>query len=62
MNAGTWSGLVTAVLLALFVYGCFWAWSKRRTEDFQEAAMLPLEEAPVEVGNMQDGNTKGDRP
>ncbi len=56
MNAGTWSGLVTAVLLALFVYGCFWAWSKRRTKDFEEAARLPLDDSPLEAENM-----KGDR-
>ncbi|MCX7562364.1 CcoQ/FixQ family Cbb3-type cytochrome c oxidase assembly chaperone [Xanthomonadaceae bacterium XH05] len=55
MNAGTWSGLVTAVLLALFVYGCFWAYSKRRTADFEEAARLPLEDAPLEADNMKGG-------
>lgn len=57
MNAGTWSGLVTAVLLALFVYGCFWAYSKRRTKDFEEAAQLALDDAPLasDIG-------KGDRP
>ncbi|MCX7556256.1 CcoQ/FixQ family Cbb3-type cytochrome c oxidase assembly chaperone [Xanthomonadaceae bacterium JHOS43] len=55
MNAGTWSGLVTAVLLALFVYSCFWAYSKRRTADFEEAARLPLEDAPLEADNMKGG-------
>ena len=58
MNAGTWSGLVTAVLLALFVYGCFWAWSKRRTKDFEEAARLALDDAPMDAGNVMN---KGDR-
>ena len=57
MNAGAWSGLVTAVLLALFVYGCFWAYSKRRAKDFEEAAQLALDDAPLASDNL-----KGDRP
>ncbi len=44
MNAGTVSGVITAALLALFVYGCFWAWSARRKPDFDEAARLPLDD------------------
>ena len=44
MNSGAFSGVVTAVLLALFVYGCFWAWSQRRKDDFEQAARLPLED------------------
>lgn len=56
MNAGTWSGLVTAVLLALFIYGCFWAYSKNRIKDFDEAARLPLDDAPLEAEQR-----KGDR-
>ena len=57
MNEGTWSGLVTAALLAMFVYGCFWAYSKSRTKDFEEASRLPLDEVPLEAGK----NMKGDR-
>jgi cytochrome c oxidase cbb3-type subunit 4 len=51
MSTGTLSGLVTALLLAVFIYGCFWAFSARRKHDFEEAAQLPLEE---------DGLYKGD--
>lgn len=36
------SGIVTAVLLALFVSGWFWAWRPDRKSDFDEAAQLPL--------------------
>ena len=44
MNAGVWSGLVTALLLACFLAGVAWAWSGRRRRDFDEAARLPLDE------------------
>ena len=36
------SGIVTAVLLVLFVGGWFWAWRPERQQDFDEAAQLPL--------------------
>ena len=38
------SGIVTAVLLALFVAGWVWAWSPRRKGDFDAAARLPLDD------------------
>ena len=37
------SGIVTTVLMLLFLAGWAWAWSPRRTRDFDEAARLPLE-------------------
>jgi cytochrome c oxidase cbb3-type subunit 4 len=52
MSSGTATGVITVVLLALFLYGCFWAWSSRRKADFEEAARLPLEDEFV----------KGERP
>ncbi len=36
------SGIITAVLLLLFVVGGIWAYSPRRKPDFDAAAMLPL--------------------
>ena len=38
------SGIVTAVLIALFVGGWIWAWSPKRKHEFEDAARLPLEE------------------
>jgi cytochrome c oxidase cbb3-type subunit IV len=40
------SGIVTAILLALFVIGALWAYSPRRRSAFEAAARLPLEDAP----------------
>jgi cytochrome c oxidase cbb3-type subunit IV len=44
MNAGTFSGVVTGVLLVIFLAGVFWAWSGRRSREFDEAAQLPLDD------------------
>jgi cytochrome c oxidase cbb3-type subunit 4 len=44
MNSGTLSGIVTAILIVLFVGVWVWAYSSRRRTQFEEAARLPLEE------------------
>lgn len=44
MSPGTISGIVTAVLLVLFVAGWIWAWSPRRKQEFDDAAQLPLDD------------------
>ena len=36
------SGIITAILLAVFIAGWAWAWSPRRKQGFDEAARLPL--------------------
>ena len=36
------SGIITAILLAVFVAGWAWAWSPRRKAGFDAAARLPL--------------------
>jgi cytochrome c oxidase cbb3-type subunit IV len=38
------SGIVTAVLLLVFVMGWAWAWSPRRRQAFEEAALMPLDD------------------
>jgi cytochrome c oxidase cbb3-type subunit 4 len=44
MDIGTFRGVVTGVLLGLFVWLVAWAYSKSRRASFEEAARLPLEE------------------
>jgi cytochrome c oxidase cbb3-type subunit IV len=44
MDSGTLSGIVTAILIVLFLGVCVWAYSSRRRKQFDEAARLPLEE------------------
>lgn len=46
-------GLVTALLLLLFLLGIAWAWSPRRRAAFDAAARLPLDEGaalPAQTG------------
>lgn len=42
-------GIITAVLMLLFLAGWAWAWSPRRKRDFDEAARLPLD--PDDAGD-----------
>jgi len=44
MDAGTWRGVFTILMLLLFVAICFWTFSAKRTKDFEEASQLPLED------------------
>lgn len=53
MSSGVVSGIVTAVLLVVFLYGVYWAWSKRRKQDFDEAARLPLDDDEIGKGEQQ---------
>lgn len=49
------SGIVTAVLLVLFIGGWIWAWSPARRSEFDDAARLPLED------DSDNGNIGGNR-
>jgi cytochrome c oxidase cbb3-type subunit IV len=49
--SGELAGIATAVLLVAFVGVVIWAWSRRRSEDFARAAMLPLEEDRITRNN-----------
>jgi len=51
MDINTFRGLITLVLMILFLALVVWAFSSRRRRDFEEAAKLPLgddEQPPVE--------------
>ena len=42
MDMGTFRGIVTAVLMLLFIGLVIWAYSRGRHADFKDAAELPL--------------------
>ena len=44
MDIGTFRGVLTAILMVLFIALVFWAYSRRRHADFSAAAQLPLED------------------
>lgn len=44
MDAGTASGIVTAIAFVAFIAGWVWAWGEKRKPEFDAAARLPLDE------------------
>jgi cytochrome c oxidase cbb3-type subunit 4 len=44
MDINTFRGLVTGVLLLLFLCLIGWAWSRKRAPSFEAAARAPLED------------------
>lgn len=45
------SGIISSILLVLFLVGWAWVWSPRRREEFERAAQIPLcDEVQVEDG------------
>ena len=42
MDINTLRGMITALLIVIFIGLIIWAYSKNRKADFDEAAMLPL--------------------
>ncbi len=59
MDSGTASGVMTAILIIVFIGIIAWAYSSRRRRDFEEAARIPLEdETPSENKDDSQGNTQ----
>ena len=42
MDTGTFRGIITGLLIVAFIGITWWAYSKRRKPDFDEAAHLPF--------------------
>lgn len=42
------SGIVTLIMLVLFLVGWAWAWNPRRKADFDAAAQLPFDDEKSE--------------
>ena len=51
MDIDTFRGIVTGILLVLFIWLVIWAYSKRRHETFEAAARLPLEDQEKDEGD-----------
>ena len=56
------SGIITAVLLVLFLIGWIWAWSPRRKRDFDAAARLPLDDQEPVAANEAGNRNKEQSP
>lgn len=55
------SGIITAILLVLFVAGCLWAFSPKRKRDFDAAAKLPLSDEPPAARERDDRSPAHDK-
>lgn len=51
------SGLVTLILLILFIGVVIWAWSGKRKASFDEASRLPLDEDDEPHHNDNEGQS-----
>ncbi len=59
IDSGTASGVMTAILIAVFIGIIAWAYSSKRRRDFEEAARLPLDD---EAPDAADDDSKGNSP
>ncbi len=60
MDIGTFRGVMTAILMGLFIALVFWAYSRRRKPDFDEAARLPLEDDRAAFDHARSSGTERD--
>ena len=60
MDINTFYGLLTLLLLILFIGIVLWAYSSKRKEQFDEAARLPLEDddGPRDNNSQQGGDRR----
>jgi cytochrome c oxidase cbb3-type subunit 4 len=49
MDINDLRGLSTAFLMVAFIGLCVWAWSKKRKDEFDEAANLPFADEDAEL-------------
>lgn len=55
MDQGTLEGIGTILAMLAFLAVCWWAFSKHKKKDFEEASMLPFD-----ADELTDGPTKAE--
>lgn len=60
MDMGTFSGLITLILIFAFIGIALWAYSKRRKPDFDEAANLPFADDDEQPTSDKHASLEGD--
>lgn len=61
MDTGTFRGIITLLVMIAFLGITWWAYSKRRKRDFDEAAHLPFaddDELPHQAASRKDDSRK----
>lgn len=60
MDSGTLNGVITLILLVVFVGIVIWAYSGKRRKDFDAASRLPFD-AEKQARERSDSSKKGSR-
>ena len=55
MDQGTIQGIGTILAMAAFLAVCWWAFSKHKKKDFDEASRLPFDSDELKDMERQDG-------
>ena len=58
---GIVNGIMTVVLMAIFIGIVVWAWRRERRQQFDQAAALPLEEDEDVRMRAGNGHSKGEQ-
>lgn len=58
---GNFSGVITLVLMAVFIGIWIWAWRARHKKTFDRMARLPMEDTPAPAERSEAGEDNEDR-
>lgn len=50
----TMSGIMTGLLLIIFIGICIWSWSGKRKDNFDRMANLPLEDDSTDISKLNN--------
>lgn len=54
------SGIITVVLMLLFLAVCYWAWRPENKQAFEATARLALDDTPTDTRHVADGDNDND--
>ena len=61
MDQGTMQGIGTILAMAAFLGVCWWAFSKHKKKDFEEASHLPFDDEELEEMDRGAGESRNKR-
>ena len=61
MDQGTMQGIGTILAMIAFLGVCWWAFSKHKKKDFDEASKLPFDEDELKDKKAGSGETSNER-
>jgi len=61
MDTGTFRGIITLVLIVAFLGITWWAYSRRRKPDFDEAANLPFADDDEHINRDNNASQRDDK-